>query len=73
MFLKKYANEYLKWIEQGKAKENSIVNELFEGDLFSTITCHACKHKSIFFEKFGELSLDLVKFAKNSDAYKKSR
>ena len=34
---------------------------MFEGTLFSRITCLHCKHEISFFEKFGELSLNISK------------
>lgn len=64
---------YKRWHETYRLKENSAVNELFEGDMLCTITCHACKHRSIYFEKFGELSLNLFKSMSQSNIWQRSR
>lgn len=47
------------WQKIWKGKENSFVSDMFEGAMLSNITCLNCKHEASFFEKFGDLTLDI--------------
>lgn len=64
---------YEAWRENYKKKESSVISEMFEGDMLCTIECLFCKHKSIYFEKFGDLSLNLFKQMSSSNIWQKRR
>lgn len=58
--------------EQGKrhweislTNENSIINEIFTGQLRNTLTCTNCSHTSLSFELFSDVSLAFPPAQKN--------
>ena len=64
-------DRYEIWRAEYKKRENSVINEMFEGDMVCTIVCLNCKHRQIYFEKFGELSLNLFKQMSSSNIWQK--
>ena len=44
-----------------KSLNDSVISDIFAGQLQSTVKCHGCKHESVTFEIFMDLSLPLPK------------
>lgn len=65
--------ELLSWIGIQKRKENSFVSQLFEGAFCSTITClnNKCRKSVQYFEKFGDLTLDIYRQMSCNNLWKK--
>ena len=47
------------WAKYFKARDNSIITDLFEGQLCSCLTCSQCGYKSYTFDNFLDLSLSI--------------
>lgn len=50
------------------SKETTPLNQILGGYLRSTVTCLACKHESITFQHFEDLSLDISRVSTLNDA-----
>lgn len=44
-----------------KSLNDSVITDVFAGQLQSTVTCHGCKYRSVTFEMFMDLSLPIPK------------
>ena len=44
-----------------KSKNDSVITDIFAGQLQSTVTCHGCNYRSVTFEVFMDLSLPIPK------------
>jgi ubiquitin C-terminal hydrolase len=51
------------WYDYFKARDNSIISDLFEGQLCSTITCKSCNYKSYTFDTFMDLQVSIPRKA----------
>ncbi|TPX70604.1 hypothetical protein SpCBS45565_g01590 [Spizellomyces sp. 'palustris'] len=52
------------------AVNNSVIFDLFGGQLQSTVICHGCNHRSVTFDTFWDLSLPIPKaYARRSSRY----
>jgi ubiquitin C-terminal hydrolase len=52
------------WYGYNEARSNSIITDIFQGQLFNTVKCCVCGHEHISFDNFLSLSLTLPKDAK---------
>ena len=57
------------WYEYFHARDNSIITDLFEGQLCSTITCKSCGYKSYTFDTFMDLSVSIPRKAVRFTGY----
>jgi ubiquitin carboxyl-terminal hydrolase 2/21 len=48
-----------KWWQYNMARDDSIITDLFTGQLMNTISCLACKHESYAFDNFMDLSVSI--------------
>ena len=51
------------WARYFKARDDSIITDLFEGQLCSRLECSACGHKSYTFDNFLDLSVSIPRKA----------
>lgn len=63
-------DDYFMWKHGTEKFENSFVNQAFEGDMVCVIECHSCRKRSRYFEKFGDLTLDLTNTVSTQELYK---
>ena len=49
------------WARYFRARDNSIITDIFEGQLCSAITCKKCGYQSLTFDNFMDLSLSMPK------------
>jgi ubiquitin C-terminal hydrolase len=49
------------WYRYFRDRDNSIITDLFEGQLMSKIECEKCGHKSLTFDNFMDLSIQIPK------------
>ena len=57
------------WYDYFKARDNSIITDLFEGQLCSTIQCKSCGYKSYTFDTFMDLSVSIPRKAVRYTGY----
>jgi len=57
------------WDQYFKARDNSIITDLFEGQLCSKLECMACHHKSLTFDNFMDLSISIPRKAVRYTGY----
>ena len=48
-----------KWWKYNWERENSIISDIFAGQLMSKIECQSCKHCSYAFDNFMDLSVSI--------------
>lgn len=48
-----------------RSNNDSVITDIFAGQLQSTVTCHGCSHSSVTFEIFMDLSLPIPKVTYN--------
>ena len=51
------------WKQYNKARDNSIITDLFEGQLCSVIECTKCGFKSYSFDNYLDLSVSIPRSA----------
>ena len=57
------------WSQYFAARDNSIITDLFEGQLCSKIECIKCNHKSYTFDNFMDLSVQIPRKAVRYTGY----
>ena len=57
------------WFKYFRARDDSMITDLFEGQLCSTITCKSCNHKSFTFDNFMDLSVSIPRKAVRYTGY----
>jgi ubiquitin carboxyl-terminal hydrolase 2/21 len=57
------------WQQYFHARDDSIITDLFEGQLCSSITCTKCNHKSYTFDNFMDLSVSIPRKAVRMTGY----
>jgi ubiquitin C-terminal hydrolase len=57
------------WFNYFKARDDSIITDLFEGQLCSTITCKSCNYKSYTFDTFMDLQVSIPRKAVRYTGY----
>lgn len=57
------------WSQYFAARDNSIITDLFEGQLCSKIECLKCNHKSYTFDSFMDLSVQIPRKAVRYTGY----
>lgn len=57
------------WDQYFKARDNSIITDLFEGQLCSKLECMNCNHKSLTFDNFMDLSISIPRKAVRYTGY----
>jgi ubiquitin C-terminal hydrolase len=58
-----------KWWQYNKARDDSIITDLFTGQLMNTIKCLSCKHESYAFDNFMDLSVSIPRKASRITGY----
>ncbi len=56
-----YFKKFEGWRNHWENYESSFISNLYEGSMLCELTCLNCKFRSNYFEKFGDLSLDINK------------
>lgn len=51
------------WADYMKQRDDSIMTDLFQGQLMSSISCLSCNHKSATFDNFMDLSIEIPRKA----------
>lgn len=51
------------WYKYFRARDDSIISDLFEGQMCSTLTCSKCGYKSRTFDNFMDLSVSIPRKA----------
>ena len=57
------------WSRNNQARDDSIITDLFEGQLCSRIQCQKCQHSSYTFDNFMDLSLSIPRKAVRYTGY----
>jgi ubiquitin carboxyl-terminal hydrolase 2/21 len=52
-----------KWFQYYRQRDDSIVTDLFEGQLMSRVGCLSCNHQTYAFDNFLDLSIDFPRKA----------
>ena len=52
-----------KWAQYYRARDNSIMTDLFEGQLMNRLNCLSCGHNSLAFDNFMDLSVEIPRKA----------
>ena len=56
------------WRRHFRARDNSAIGQIFEGQLCSSIACGKCDHVSLTFDNFMDLSIQLPNRGKKAGA-----
>ena len=54
------------WFKYFRERDNSIITDLFEGQLCSSIKCMKCGYQSLSFDSFMDLSLSIPQVRKHN-------
>jgi len=54
-----------KWADYAAKFDNSVMTDLFNGQLISVVKCLSCKHKSVAFDNFMDLSIEIPRSMRN--------
>ena len=52
-----------KWFEYYRQQDNSIMTDLFEGQLMNRLSCLSCGHQALAFDSFMDLSVEIPRKA----------
>ena len=52
-----------KWHDYNRQKDNSIMTDLFEGQLMNRLQCLGCNHQALAFDNFMDLSVEIPRKA----------
>ena len=49
------------WWRHNKSRDDSIIADIFEGQLMSKMQCQSCGHASLAFDNYMDLSVPVLK------------
>ena len=65
--------KYFDWKKGQESLENTFINQIFEGDMLCSLECKKCGKISHYFEKFGDLTVDLTNTKSTQELYRKKQ